>query len=271
MQNKTKKNPKKYSWFSKIIIFLVVILILLVGAFFYFKDNIVGWIKNPTAEATQMLLVTAKDWNSTTGTLQRYERASLDFPWQKVGDKINVTLGKNGMGWGIGLHGASLTFGPKVIEGSKRTPVGVFAINLAFGKDSAKKLGVKLPYKQITETIFCPDDTKSKFYNSLVDTKNTTKDWNSSENMNEYMNEGLYVYGFMVNHNYDHPIPGRGSCFFVHIYRGINIPTAGCTAFEPNLVKEIVVWLDPAHKPVLVQMPESVYKIFKSRWGLPVK
>lgn len=248
---------------------LIIMVLFLLGTLFYFKNNLLGWVKNPTKESTQMILVTAKDWHSSAGTLQRYERESDVSSWKKVGDKIDVNLGKNGMGWGIGLHGDALTFGPKVVEGSKRAPVGVFSLNLAFGKDSSEKLGVKLPYKQITETVFCADDLKSKFYNRIVDTKTTEKDWDSAESMNKYMNEGLYVYGVVVNHNYDHPIPGRGSCFFVHVYRGVGIPTAGCTAFDANLVKEVVVWLDPSHKPVLVQLPESIYNIFKHLWNLP--
>jgi len=247
---------------------IVVVLVALAAAAFYVKTNLKGWLINPTNGSTQMLLVTAKDWNSTTGNLQRFERASLKYPWRKVGDLIPVNLGQNGMGWGIGLHGASLTEGPKVIEGAKKTPVGVFAINLAFGKDNAKDAEVKLPYMQITNTIFCPDDPKSKFYNRLVDTKTTSKDWASAEDMNKLAQDGFYAAGFVVSHNYDHPSVGMGSCFFVHA-GALNAPTLGCTSLDVNLVKEISVWLEPARKPILVQLPETIYKEFKDRWELP--
>lgn len=250
-----------------IVVICVVLLFLAAGS--YAIQNLQGWMKNPTANATQMLLVTTKDWTSTTGVLQRFERIKPNKPWRKVGDKIEVNLGENGMGWGVGLHGTSLTPGPRVMESSKKTPVGVFAITQAFGKESGAELGTKLAYKQITETVFCPDDIKSKFYNSLVDTKDTQKDWDSAEDMNEYMNAGFYTYGLLVNHNYDKPIPGRGSCFFLHASKGAGIPTAGCTAFAPNLVKKVIIWLDPQKNPVLVQLPESVYTQFKGRWQLP--
>ncbi|OGT06180.1 MAG: hypothetical protein A2X78_02220 [Gammaproteobacteria bacterium GWE2_37_16] len=249
-----------------IVVICSALMFLAIGS--HAIQNVQGWMTNPTAKATQMLLVTAKDWTSTVGTLQRFERATPSKSWNKVGDKIDVNLGENGMGWGVGLHGTSLTPGPRVLEGSKMTPVGVFAITQAFGKESGVELGVKLAYKQITETVFCPDDMKSKFYNSLVDTKDTQKDWNSAEDMSEYMNAGFYTYGLIVNHNYDKPIAGRGSCFFLHASLGA-VPTAGCTSFTPNLVKEVIIWLDPQKNPVLVQLTESVYAQFKGRWQLP--
>lgn len=255
----------------KYVLLVVIFVLLILGLIVYNNrhTNLRGWFMNPTADAEQMILVTANDWASTTGELQRFERDSVNGAWKKVGDKITVNLGKNGMGWGIGLHGSTLTLAPRVIEGAKKTPVGVFAIDLAFGKESAKQLGIKLPYKQITATVFCPDDVSSKFYNSLVDVKTVTKDWNSAEDMYGYMKQGLYAYGLMVDHNYSKPIPGRGSCFFVHVYRGVGMPTAGCTAFEASLVRSVIVWLDAAKHPVLVQLPRSAYITFKDRWALP--
>jgi L,D-peptidoglycan transpeptidase YkuD (ErfK/YbiS/YcfS/YnhG family) len=258
---------------KKYLILPALIAVIVLTSFvneIYADNDLRGLLTNPTANAKQMILVIADNWNSTTGVLQRFQRQSTQSPWQCIGNKITVNLGENGMGWGIGLHGSTLTTrSPEVIEGAEKTPAGVFAITLAFGKDSAQDLGVKLPYKQITNTIFCPDDAKSKFYNSLVDTKIITKDWNSAENMYDYMQHGPYTYGFVVNHNYDKPIPGRGSCFFVHVFSDINAPTYGCTTFAPNLVKDVIVWLDPTQNPVLVQLPKNIYTLFKTRWNLP--
>jgi L,D-peptidoglycan transpeptidase YkuD (ErfK/YbiS/YcfS/YnhG family) len=255
---------------KSILIFVIIFfLVLLLGLGLYANRYLQGWFINPTRDAKQMILVIADDWTSTTGVLQRFTRKDVNAAWQKVGDKITVNLGKNGMGWGIGLHGSTLTFEPRVIEGAKKTPVGVFPITLAFGKDSVKKIGVKLPYTQITNTVFCPDDKSSQFYNSLVNTKTVTKDWNSAEDMHYYMQQGLYTYGLMVNHNYEKPIPGRGSCFFIHIQRGVGMPTAGCTAFAANLVRDVVVWVEPSQNPVLVQLPKNIYIKFKQRWSLP--
>lgn len=254
---------------KKILIILLVVLIL-VGALFLglkFKKNHEVFISNPTSKSTQMILVRAHDWTSIMGTMQLYERATTKDAWVKVGDLMAASLGKNGLGWGIGLHGAALTDGPLVIEGSKRSPVGVFPLNLAFGQD--KTFNTKLRYQQIDDTTFCPDDQKSKYYNHIVDSKKVRKDWDSAEDMYKYMLEGVYTYGLMIEHNYDHPKPGAGSCFFLHVYRGYGIPTAGCTAVSLDQVEKIIAWLDPSKKPILVQLPDPVFTKFQQQWNLP--
>jgi len=68
---------------------------------------------------------------------------------------------------------------------------------------------------------------------------------------------------------YDEPIPEKGSCFFIHIHRRPGSPTAGCTAFTREQVKEVVNWLNPNKKPIIVQLPLEAFVALKSRWGLP--
>jgi L,D-peptidoglycan transpeptidase YkuD (ErfK/YbiS/YcfS/YnhG family) len=254
---------------DKLLWGVIIGFIVVLGILYYLQANLKGWFLNPTANAKQMVLVTAKDWSATTGKLQRFERNTVDEPWQKVGESVKVNLGGNGMGWGIGLHGATLTFAPEVIEGAKRTPVGVFKLALALGKYSKDSLGVKLPYKQITKTVFCSEDPGSQYYNHIVDTKEVKKDWNSAEDMYKYMQSGIYRYALVVEHNYENPIPGRGSCYFVHVYSSPEEPTFGCTAFAPNLVRQVMLWLDPAKEPILVQLPETIMGKFKGLWQLP--
>jgi L,D-peptidoglycan transpeptidase YkuD (ErfK/YbiS/YcfS/YnhG family) len=225
--------------------------------------------KNPTANSMQMLLVTTENWNTTNGELQIYERPSTQSSWHKVGKIIPVVLGAKGMGWGIGLAPANLANVPEISEGSKKTPAGAFAIERAFGKDSAKTLGAKLPYQQITPTLFCPDDPQSKFYNQVVDTKKVTPDWHRAENMYQIMQQGFYTYAIPITHNYQQPTPGRGSCFFIHAYTDPNYLTQGCTAIDSKELKQIIVWLDIKKHPILVQLPATIFPEFKKRWQLP--
>ena len=222
------------------------------------------YASNPIANSKQIIVVIAEDWSSTSGILQRYDRLDTNASWQKVGNEFRVMLGKNGMGWGIGLHGnAALTEGPTIAEGTNRSPVGAFTIPLAVGKDMSEDWPVKLPYQKISETIFCVDDPNSKYYNKLVNIKQTNKDWDSAEDMCYYVNEGLYVYAAMIGHNISQTTPGKGSCFFMHIWRSFDKPTAGCTAMNKNNAKEIIGWIDPQKKPVLVQLPEIIYDKIK--------
>lgn len=224
---------------------------------------------NPTSQSTQMVLVKANDWNSMMGILQLYERATVNDAWIKVGDRMGASLAKNGLGWGVGLHGEALTDSPKIVEGAGRSPVGVFALQLAFGRDQTKRDDIKLAYEPITDTVFCPDDPKSKYYNSIVDSKKVEKDWDSAEDMYKYMVDGVYAYGFVIEHNYTNPKPGLGSCFFFHVYRGFGMPTAGGTAVSLEQIEQIITWLDPNKKPILVQLPKDVFDKFQKEWNLP--
>src|ERR1700678_2951491 len=54
-------------------------------------------------QSTQMIVVTTPDWNTVEGTLQRYQRGSPQEAWHPVGEPIAIVVGKNGMGWGIGV------------------------------------------------------------------------------------------------------------------------------------------------------------------------
>jgi L,D-peptidoglycan transpeptidase YkuD (ErfK/YbiS/YcfS/YnhG family) len=254
-------------------ILTMVAVFLVAGGFIYFllkfiKSESNTVLDNPTSQSTQMVLVKANDWNSMMGVLQLYERATVNGAWVKVGDRMGASLGKNGLGWGIGLHGKALTDGPTVVEGSKRSPVGVFALQSVFGRDQIKS-DVKLSYQQVTDTTFCPDDPNSKYYNRIVDSKKVDKDWGSAEDMYKYMIDGVYAYGIVIEHNYERPKPGLGSCFFFHVYRGFGMPTAGCTAVSLEQIEKIITWLDPHKKPILVQLPDAVFVKFQQQWNLP--
>ena len=70
-------------------------------------------------------------------------------------------------------------------------------------------------------------------------------------------------------HTADPPLPGAGSCIFLHSWRGPGQGTLGCTALDfPELVA-IVRWLDPRAHPVLVQLPRAAARRLRRRWGLP--
>src|SRR5215471_14423053 len=55
------------------------------------------------ARSTQIIVVTTSDWNAVEGQLRRYERATPRDAWLPVSEPISVVVGKNGLGWGIGV------------------------------------------------------------------------------------------------------------------------------------------------------------------------
>lgn len=223
-------------------------------------------------------MVATADWNIVQGQLQRFERDSVHARWHPVGAPIAVVIGRNGLGWGLGLIA---TDGPQVRassdpvkrEGDIRSPAGVFALGTAFGYAAQPLDGLKLPYLQLTPTVECVDDPESAHYNRIVDRSQVAADWKSSEHMRDAGE--AYMWGVVVDHNAtvlspsSQPVPRGGSCVFLHIWSGDGRGTTGCTAMaEPNL-QTLMIWLDPARRPLLVQLPEPVYARLQRAWRLP--
>jgi L,D-peptidoglycan transpeptidase YkuD (ErfK/YbiS/YcfS/YnhG family) len=200
------------------------------------------------AAARQIIVVTTPAWDKIDGRLQRYERAADGQNWQPVGAPIPIVVGRGGMGWGRGIHGAPPGAGPIKREGDGRAPAGLFRLSAAYGYASPDEASrVKLPYVQ-----------------SLA-----TNDWKSSEQMRR--NDELYRWVVVVDHNANTAEAGAGSCIFLHIWSGASQGTAGCTAMEATRMEEVIYWIDPAAHPLLVQMPEAEYAKLREVWKLPVQ
>ena len=209
-----------------------------------------GWISlygNPLSAAKQLLVVQTSSWSVSSGSLQRYEKHA--GVWHKVGRAITVKVGKNGLAWGRGLH--TIPKGAKRIkrEGDGRAPAGIFRLSYAFG-DKALKL--RYPYRRMTRAHHCVDDSRSKYYNQVIDSRKIRKDYKSFEHMK--FPSGLYSYGLFIDHNPKHT-PKVGSCIFMHIKKPSGKPTVGCTAMSKAEIITVLKWLDPKKKPLLVQAP----------------
>lgn len=216
-----------------------------------------------------MILVTTADWHSVTGKLQRFERNSWAGGWTPIGSEIPIVVGRTGLAWGRGAHGAPPGQGPIKREGDGRAPAGVFHLSSAFGYAPADEASfVRLPYTQSKENIECVDDADSTHYNQLVDrSKVRTADWKSSEQMRR--SDDLYRWGVVIDHNAHTPLPGSGSCIFLHIWAGPSSGTSGCTAMDVGNIEELLAWLTPTANPMLVQLPERELERLRGLWSLP--
>ncbi len=197
-------------------------------------------------DTKQMIVVTTKNWSTSSGSLQRFEKRANR--WYKIGKAINIKLGRNGLGWGIGVHTTPKNAKYIKKEGDGKSPAGIFWLREAFGYSS---FNVKYPYKVYKESDHCVDDVNSKFYNKIVDSKKIRRDYRSYENMKFPRN--YYKYGIVVDHNkidQRGAKKGAGSCIFIHIKR---TPTAGCTVMKEWEMKQIIRWLKPNSNPILVQ------------------
>jgi D-alanyl-D-alanine dipeptidase len=224
-------------------------------------------VRGSLAVSQQMVVVTASDWKATTGWLRRFERSAQG--WEIDGPPLPVVLGRGGLGWGRGAHPLPQS-GPQKKEGDGRSPAGIFSLPYAFGyaaPDSVRE--IKLPYVQCTASLECVDDTNSSYYNVIVDRRSVdAPDWKSSEKMR--MTNGEYRLGIFVDHNTSPAQPGAGSCVFLHIWKGSDVPTSGCSAMSDGAMESLLGWLDAQAHPVLVQLPEAEYQRFQTAWQLPL-
>lgn len=208
---------------------------------------------SPPLESRQALLVVAPEWKSSSATLQRFARVSAGGRWDAAGQPMPVLVGERGLGWGLGLHRIPDDGGPRKVEGDRRAPAGIFRLTGAFGR-AAKPQG-SLPWQAITPTLEAIDDPASRFYNRVVDRARVAQpDWRSSERMATIPD---YALGVVVAHNPQN-VRGAGSCIFLHLWLGERRGTAGCTVLRERDLLTLVRWLDPAQRPVLIQLPRDV-------------
>lgn len=229
--------------------------------------------------ARQLITVTTASWTATDGELRRYEREP-GGEWTPVGAAVPVVVGRSGLGWGRGLHGADQPEGPVKAEGDGRAPAGVFRLSASFGYADAEPTG--LPYIPAGPDLRCVDDAASASYN-LVRPMAPDADWQSHERMRR--SDDLYRIGVIVAHNgpgvdaallpagasvaSERPVAGSGSCIFLHVWRGPGTSTAGCTAMPDARLQEVMAWLDADAAPVLVQLPAPLAATLRQPWGLP--
>ncbi|HLO63340.1 MAG TPA: hypothetical protein VK165_10320 [Azonexus sp.] len=224
----------------------------------------------PLACSRQLLVVTAADWASPTATLQRYARDEPTACWRAYGAAVTVSLGRNGLAWGCGLHPAPDSDPSAKREGDGKAPAGIFAITALFGEAEAGSRfaqSARLPYRCATGDLKCIDDPASRYYNQVVDQREVEAvDWHSHEDMRR--DDERYAIGAVIAHN-SACRPEAGSCIFLHVWQAAGVPTAGCTAAALSDVSEICRWLDAAAHPLLVQLPRAEYDRYRQDWALP--
>jgi D-alanyl-D-alanine dipeptidase len=220
---------------------------------------------NPLESARQLVVVTTPAWDSTSGVLRRFVRDRTGGRWRGVGTPVPVVVGRTGMAWDDASP-LAVGEGPRKREGDGRSPAGAFSLDTAFGFASRARW-VRMPYVALQRGSECVDDDASAHYNTVVDRGAVPRvDWTSAERMREVEQ---YRLGVIVGYNAAPPRRGRGSCIFLHVWAGPGTSTAGCTAFDAAALQAVIGWLEPARRPMLVQLPEREYDRASSLWKLP--
>lgn len=210
-------------------------------------------------DCRQVVLVVSQDWDATTGQLTVFNKTEQG--WQADGQPWQISLGRTGLAWGLGLH-PQQSAGPNKREGDGKSPAGVFSLTHVFGyRDPHNVDG--LPFLLVDDRE-CIDDPESDHYNQIVSARQVARDWKSSE----IMKIDIYRLGLVVAHNVEHR-PGAGSCIFMHRWSKPRGTTAGCTAMPADRLSWLCRWLRHDAHPVLVQLPADSYRTLREEWKLP--
>ncbi len=219
------------------------------------------------ADARQLVLVVTPDWDANQGLMRTFERDAGD--WRPRGSQVDVSIGRAGSAWGIGLHVPQQ--GVQKKEGDGRSPAGVFSIGLAFGYAPRERAGI--PYKGMNAFDYCIDVDGSPDYNRIVDARVVGRE--TIEKSTEPMRRDFHVngdqrykLGFVIDHNPDNVI-AQGSCIFAHLWGAPGQTTAGCTAMSEPVMRNLLAWLDVGKQPVFVLLPEAEYRRLQVAWSLP--
>lgn len=193
----------------------------------------------------QVILVVADDFNTSKAKLECFEDGQIIYK------DIDVNIGKNGLGWGLGeIKLAQIQNDAIKVEGDKKAPIGIFKLSKIFGYSIRNNFN--MPYLHTSKNLICVDDSNSNKYNKIISMPNEKP--KSFEFMKR--NDLQYELGIVVEHNKNAEFK-RGSCIFIHVEKEKNAPTAGCTSMNLEYLIKIVNWLDSSKNPILIQIPKS--------------
>ena len=120
-------------------------------------------------------------------------------------------------------------------EGDGKTPLGEFELGVMLGTHLNIKNANGITYKTLTKDMYWVDDSKSKYYNQLVNISEVKKDWNSAEHLIDYPIQYEYLIEIKTNPN---NVPNKGSAIFLHCTN--NKATEGCIAVNKETMKKLV-------------------------------
>jgi len=219
------------------------------------------------SDARQLVLVITPGQDATSGRLRAFDR--VDGGWKPAAGAFDVSVGRSGLAWGIGLHPPQPGLAKR--EGDGRAPEGVFRIGTAFGYAGSARTG--LAYAPMSASHWCVDVDGAPLYNRIVDARQVGEAAvaGSSEPMRRDLHadgDQRYRLGFVIEHNADGRA-GGGSCIFAHLWKAPGEPTAGCTAMDPASMDRLLAWLRADARPVLVQLTEADAARLAAAWRLP--
>ncbi|NJC72054.1 hypothetical protein HC031_20380 [Planosporangium thailandense] len=184
------------------------------------------------AASRQAVVVEAASTGTSYAKLSAFQRTT-GGGWHRVLGPVSARIGSSGFSWS---HR----------EGVPSTPIGVFALPLAFGWANP---GTRMAWRTATTDSVWVDDPTSAYYDTWQ-TAPANGRWKSAEQLHI----PVYQLALWININPSHT-PNAGSAFFVHLANGG--ATAGCVAVDESSLRWLLGWMDPAAGPRIVMGPGS--------------
>ena len=195
-------------------------------------------------ESEQLIFATNRDSSSVLVTIHAVERNN--GVWHLVFPAFTGSIGEMGF---AAIDGKR--------EGDGKSPSGIFPLGIAFGYDPS--VVTKMPYRQATDDDFWVDDVNSEDYNKWVEGAPHAASWEKMKR-----DDNQYKYGVVIEYNMHPIVKGKGSAIFLHVWNGGD-STLGCVSMPEEMVLEILGWLDPAKKPLIIMGTESELRTLRSR------
>ena len=208
------------------------------------------WLESITT-SDQVVLVTANNQNSTTGTLRTFEK--FNDQWKLVQGPSPVFLGRTG-----------LIPGNERVQSSGKTPIGTYSLTSGFGRQVNP--GTQMPYTHVDRNDAWTYNPKVPSTYNLFQSAN--RRWSSYGKYVEHLWQLGPQYDYVVTTSFNEPtgqiVRGTdginrakpsantqlGGGIFLHVSKGI--PTAGCISMKRNVMRSLLQWLKPASHPITV-------------------
>ncbi len=183
------------------------------------------WVKNlPAARNSEQMVVVA-GIQGATAWISMHER-NVNGDWEQIMTTPGF-IGKNGLG--------------KVREDDKKTPVGTFHFNYAFG--IASDPGCAIPYTQVNEHHYWSGDKNYK-YNQFVDVREAPA--NFDKNVSEHLIDCAPEYTYALSFDYNAACtPGKGFALFMRCLNAVNPWTGGSVAIPEDKMRFVVQHVRP--------------------------
>ncbi len=185
-------------------------------------------------DTRQLILVYVPVKEKTQGVVTCYGRENANSPWKPELGPMPAQIGRSG----LGDPGENT-------EGNGELPAGEWGLAYAYGFSPEPPKGLKIPYRQITDTDYWVDESNAPEYNYWV--SGAEQPAVSHENMTDPVVR--YNLGLIMLYNTRPLNPGKGSAFFLHVWLNAEHSTGGCVALSRENVVKLLQWLDQKKNP----------------------